>query len=103
MCFCHTIVVKSKTYRDESSKSLETLFPSLDQELLNILSPRNALKLYQEFTRSKSTHIYSTKKSTNEILDAINKDMRDFHTKLATQDLEFKMRLCAIEENKKGK
>ena len=35
-----------------------------------------------------------------DILDAINKDMRDFHTKLATQDLEFKMRLCAIEEKR---
>jgi hypothetical protein len=52
---------------------LESLFPSLDQELLNILSPRNALKLYRDFSRSKSTHIYSTKSSTNEILDVINK------------------------------
>jgi hypothetical protein len=65
-----------KEFPEDQNKryqSLETLFPSLDQELLNILSPRNALKFYQEFTRSKSTHIYSTKKSTNEILDAINK------------------------------
>jgi hypothetical protein len=65
-----------KEFPEDQNKryqSLETLFPPLDQELLNILSPRNALNLYQEFTRSKSTHIYSTKKSTNEILDAINK------------------------------
>ena len=29
-------------------------------------------------------------------------EMKDFHTKLAIQDLEFKMRLCAIEEKKRG-
>lgn len=29
---------------------------------------------------------------------AIQTEMKDFHTKLAVQDLEFKMRLCAIEE-----
>ena len=65
-----------KEFPEDQNKryqSLESLFPSLDQELLNILSPRNALKLYQDFTRSKSTHIYSTNNSTNEILDAINK------------------------------
>jgi hypothetical protein len=54
-------------------QSLESLFPSLDQGLSNIMSPRNALKLYRDFTRSKSTHIYSTKNSTNKILDAMDK------------------------------
>jgi hypothetical protein len=65
-----------KEFPEDQNKryqSLESLFPSLDQELLNILSPRNALKLYRDFTSSKSTHIYSTKNSTNKILDAINK------------------------------
>jgi hypothetical protein len=54
-------------------QTLESLFPSLDQEFLNILSYRNAFKLYRDFIRSKSTHIYSTNNSANEILDAINK------------------------------
>lgn len=27
-------------------------------------------------------------------------EMKDFHTRLALQDLEFKQRLCAIEESK---
>lgn len=31
----------------------------------------------------------------------IQQEMKDFHTKLALQDLEFKMRLCAIEERNK--
>jgi hypothetical protein len=65
-----------KEFPEDQNKryqSLESLFPSLDQELLNILSPRNALKLYRDFTKSKSTHIYSTKNSTNAILDAMNK------------------------------
>lgn len=35
-------------------------------------------------------------------LQGIREDMRDFHTKLALQDQEFKMRLCAIEERKKS-
>lgn len=33
--------------------------------------------------------------------EEINKDMRDFHVRLATQDLEFKNRLAAIEERRK--
>lgn len=35
-------------------------------------------------------------------LQGIREDMRDFQTKLAFQDQEFKMRLCAIEERKKS-
>jgi hypothetical protein len=31
-------------------------------------------------------------------LRGIQDEMKDFHTKLALQDQEFKMRLCAIEE-----
>ena len=38
-----------------------------------------------------------------EEIRGINQEMKDFHTKLATQDLEFKMRLCAIEERNKNK
>lgn len=33
---------------------------------------------------------------------AIREEMKEFHTKLATQDLEFKMRLCAIEEKSRN-
>ena len=65
-----------KEFPEDQNKryqSLESLFPSLDQELSNILSPRNALTLYRDFARSKSTHIYSTKNSTNKILDAMDK------------------------------
>ena len=36
-----------------------------------------------------------------EELRGIQTEMKDFHTKLALQDQEFKMRLCAIEESKK--
>jgi hypothetical protein len=36
-----------------------------------------------------------------EEIRAINVEMKDFHTKLALQDQEFKMLLCAIEERKK--
>jgi hypothetical protein len=33
-------------------------------------------------------------------MDAIQEEMKDFHNRLALQDQEFKMRLCAIEEKK---
>jgi len=33
----------------------------------------------------------------------IQEEMKEFHTKLATQDLEFKMRLCAIKERNRKK
>ena len=36
-----------------------------------------------------------------ELTLGIREEMKEFHTKLATQDLEFKMRLCAIEERNK--
>jgi hypothetical protein len=35
---------------------------------------------------------------SQETIDAIRQDMKEFHTQLALQDQEFKMRLCAIEE-----
>jgi hypothetical protein len=38
---------------------------------------------------------------TDTKLTAIQQEMKDFHTRLALQDLEFKMRLCAIEERNK--
>lgn len=40
------------------------------------------------------------RKETNAILEGIRKDMSDFHSRLAVQDMEFKMRMCAIEEKK---
>lgn len=36
-----------------------------------------------------------------DLIRAMTEDMHDFHVKLALQDQEFKMRLCAIEENRK--
>lgn len=38
-----------------------------------------------------------------EEIRGMQQEMKDFHTKLALQDQEFKMRLCAIEERNKGK
>lgn len=37
---------------------------------------------------------------TNNRIEAIQTEMKDFHVKLALQDQEFKNRLCKIEENK---
>ncbi len=37
------------------------------------------------------------------IMREMKDDMKDFHTKLALQDQEFKTRLCDIEEKNKGK
>jgi uncharacterized iron-regulated membrane protein len=34
-------------------------------------------------------------------IKAISDEMKDFHTRLALQDQEFKMRLCTIEERTK--
>ncbi len=47
------------------------------------------------FGVSISLHLNTDKK-----IEAIQAEMKEFHTKLATQDLEFKMRLCSIEERK---
>jgi hypothetical protein len=38
---------------------------------------------------------------TQETIEGIRQDMKDFHTQLALQDQEFKMRLSAIEERNK--
>lgn len=38
---------------------------------------------------------------TSSQIDAIHQEMKDFHTKLAMQDQEFKTRLCAIEKERK--
>ena len=40
-------------------------------------------------------------KENRNLIDAIQTEMKDFHIKLALQDQEFKMRLCAIEEGRK--
>lgn len=51
--------------------------------------------------RSDMRHMDAKLESTRELVRAIHDDMRDFHTRLALQDLEFKTRLCAIEEKNK--
>ncbi len=38
---------------------------------------------------------------SQETIDAIRQDMKEFHTQLVLQDQEFKMRMCAIEERNK--
>lgn len=40
------------------------------------------------------------RKETNAILQSIAQEMKEFHTQLALQDLDFKLRLCAIEEKR---
>lgn len=52
------------------------------------------------FGVSISLHMHQDTKTTD-ILTAIQDEMKEFHTKLALQDQEFKMRLCAIEERNK--
>lgn len=37
-----------------------------------------------------------------DLIIGIKEEMKDFHNRLALQDQEFKMRLCAIEERNKG-
>ncbi len=53
--------------------------------------------------RHMDNKVDANHKETKEIVEAIRKDMNDFHTRLALQDLEFKQRLCAIEEGKHAK
>jgi hypothetical protein len=55
------------------------------------------LALYFNLDKKLEEH----RRETNEILKGIQAEMKDFHTKLALQDQEFKMRLCAIEERNK--
>ena len=38
------------------------------------------------------------RKETTSILEGIRQEMKDFHTRLALQDQEFKMRIASIEE-----
>ncbi len=45
--------------------------------------------------------IDENRRETVEILKGIQSEMKEFHAKLAVQDIEFKMRLCAIEERNK--
>ena len=49
-------------------------------------------------SRSDIRHMDSKLESTRELVRAIHDEMKEFHTRLALQDLEFKTRLCAIEE-----
>jgi hypothetical protein len=49
-------------------------------------------------SRADIRHMDSKLESTRELVRAIHDEMKDFHNKLALQDQEFKMRLCAIEE-----
>jgi len=56
-----------------------------------------------EYRKESSENLNEHRKNTQDILNSIKDEMKDFHTKLATQDIEFKMRLCDIEERSKGK
>jgi len=55
------------------------------------------IALYMQLDRK----IDENRKETTSILLGIQLEMKEFHTKLALQDMEFKMRLCAIEEKRK--
>jgi len=56
--------------------------------------------------RSDIRHMDATLQANRELIreihNEIKEEMRDFHTRLALQDQEFKMRLCAIEEKRKS-
>ena len=52
-------------------------------------------------SRNDWRHMDAKMESTRELVRAIHIEMKDFHEKLALQDQEFKMRLCAIEERNK--
>lgn len=52
--------------------------------------------------RHLDAKVDANQKETNQILKAIQDEMKDFHVKLALQDQEFKMRLCAIEERNRN-
>lgn len=56
------------------------------------------LTLYLQLDKKLDKH----RDETNAILRGIADEMKEFHTRLAVQDLEFKMRLTAIEEKSKG-
>lgn len=51
--------------------------------------------------QSRSDYLHC-QRSIDTFKDAMFKETKDFHTKLALQDQEFKMRLSAIEERKRG-
>ena len=73
-----------------------------------IIVGSNLLMMLTFFGISISMHNQSRnemvemRKETNSIIESIRTDMKDFHDKLSSQDLEFKMRLTAIEESKKS-
>lgn len=52
-------------------------------------------------SRADYRHMDAKLEATRELVRAIFDESKEFHAKLALQDLEFKMRLCAIEERNK--
>lgn len=59
------------------------------------------LGLFLWAVRQSRADYLHCQRSIETFKDAMQKETRDFHTKLALQDQEFKMRLCAIEERNK--
>lgn len=51
--------------------------------------------------RHMDTKLDQYRAETNALINAIKEEMKDFHTKLALQDLEFKTRLFTLEEKNK--
>lgn len=47
------------------------------------------------------TEANSDRRESLDLIRSIQEEMKEFHTRLALQDLEFKSRLCAIEERNK--
>lgn len=52
-------------------------------------------------SRSDYRHMDTYLKANRDLINAIHIESKEFHTRLAVQDLEFKMRLASIEERNK--
>jgi hypothetical protein len=58
----------------------------------------NLDKKLDENRKETHTILEGMRKDSQNFQKAIQEEMKEFHTKLALQDQEFKMRLCSIEE-----
>ena len=53
-------------------------------------------------SRADYRHMDTYLKANRDLINAIHTESKEFHARLALQDLEFKMRLAAIEERSKA-
>lgn len=76
-------------------------------QVLTILGGNIGLILWStRQARTDFLHLHrkleENRKETNQIVKAIQEEVKDFHLKLALQDQAFKNTLCKIEESKKN-